>query len=48
MLLCKGEEEMANLILLQCSKVVMLWQLMYALFRVQWVVFSLVKDVLLG
>ena len=46
--LYKEEEELVYHILLHCSKVVMLfWQLIYALFRVQWNILFSIKDALL-
>ena len=44
--LCKGEEETTNHILFHCSITIMLWQLTYALFGVQWVMHS-IKEFLL-
>ena len=46
--LCKGEDELANHILLHCPKVTLLWHLILALFNVQWVMPISVKDVLLS
>ena len=45
---CKAEEEMGDHILLHCPKVSILWQLVFALFHVQWVMHSSVREVLLS
>ena len=45
--LCKGKE-MAHYVPLHCLKVVILWQLVNALFEVQWVMLSLIRDFLLS
>ena len=46
--LCKAEEEPANHLLLHYSKATMIWQLIIALFGVQWVMFFSIKDSLLS
>ena len=46
--MCKEEEEMVNHILLYCLKADYLWQLIYALFGVQWVMHSSVRGALLS
>ena len=46
--LCKGEEESCDHILLHCSKASLLWQLVFSLLGVVWVVHSSVKEMLLG
>ena len=46
--LCKGEEESVNHLLLHCSKATMIQQLIFALFGVQLVMSSSIKDVILS
>ena len=41
--MCKEEEETSDNILLHCSKARILWQLIFALFDVRWVMNSLVR-----
>ena len=41
--LCKGEEESCDHILLHCSKASLLWQLVFSLFGVVWVLHTLVQ-----
>ena len=45
---CKEEEETSNHILLHYLKARILWQLIFALFDVQWVMNSLVRGLLLN
>ena len=44
--LCKVEKETGDSILLHCPKACMLWQLIFALFDVQWVMHSSMRGVL--
>ena len=46
--LCLVEEESIDHILIHCSKTKVLWELIFALFRVLWVLPLLVKETLLG
>ena len=46
--LCCAEEEMINHILLHCSKAKVLWDLVFSLFGVNWVLPSAVSDTLLS
>ena len=46
--MCKEEEETSDNILLHCSKARILWQLIFALFDVRWVMNSLVRGLLLS
>ena len=46
--LCCEEEESVDHILIQCSKARVLWELLFALFGVTWVLPFLVKDTLSG
>ena len=46
--LCKEEEGFINHILLYCSLVKILWQLLFDLFGVHWVQVAMVKEALLG
>lgn len=46
--LCKGEEESTNHLLLHCPKATMIQQLIFALFGVQLVMSSSIKDVILS
>ena len=46
--LCQVEEETGDHILLHYPKTRMLWQLIFALFDVQWVMHSSVRGVLLS
>ena len=46
--MCKEEEEMSDHILLHCPKTHILWQLIFALFGVQWVMHSSVRGLLLS
>ena len=46
--LCGMEEESIDHILIQCSKARGLWELLFALFGVTWVLPSLVRDTLSG
>ena len=46
--LCKAEEGSANHLLLHCPKATMIWQLIFALFGVQWVMSFSIKDSLLS
>ena len=46
--LCKGEEETNDLLFLFCNKASMLWNLIFSLFSVQWVLHSTVRGNLLG
>ena len=41
--MCKTEEEIGDYILLHCPKAHMLWQLIFSLFDVQWVIHSSVR-----
>ena len=41
------EEETSDYILIHCSKARLLWQLIFAFFGIQWVMHSLVREVLL-
>ena len=42
------QEELIDYILLYCGKTRVLWQLLFSLFKVSWVLPSSVKDILLG
>ena len=46
--LCCDEEEMINHILVHCPKVRVLWDLVYSLFGVNWVLPLTVRDTLIG
>ena len=46
--LCHSEGETADHILLHCAKCWILWQLLFSLFGVAWVISSSVKETLLG
>ena len=46
--LCKTEEEMRDHVPLHCPKACILWQLVFALFNVQWVMHSLMRGMLLS
>ena len=46
--LCKEEEETNDHIFLFCNKASMLWNLIFSLFDVQWVLHSTVRGNLLG
>ena len=46
--MCKEEEETSDHILLHCPKACILWQLIFALFGVQWVMHSSVRGLLLS
>ena len=46
--MCKIEEETGDYILLHCPKARMLWQLIFSLFDVQWVIHSSVRGVFLS
>ena len=46
--MCKAREEAEDHILLHCPKASILWQLVFALFHVQWVMHSFVRGVLLS
>ncbi|RVX05413.1 hypothetical protein CK203_013534 [Vitis vinifera] len=46
--LCKEESETIDLFLLHCVKARVLWQLMFSLFRIQWIISGSVQDTLLG
>ena len=46
--MCKAEGEIGENIFLHCLKVTILWQLIFALFHVQWVMHSSVREVLLS
>ena len=46
--LSKAKEEMGDLILLHCLKACMLWQLIFALFDIQWIMHSSVRRTLLS
>ena len=46
--LCYAEEETIDHILIQCSKVRGLWELLFALFGVTWVLSFSVRDTLFG
>ena len=46
--LCKKEEEFIDHILLYCSLVKILWQLLFDLFGIHWVQVAMVKEALLG
>ena len=46
--MCKVVEETGYHILLHCPKASLLWQLVFALFQVQWVMHSSVRGVLLS
>ena len=46
--LCCVEEETINHILIHCSKARVLWELVFALFGVNWVLPLLARDTLLG
>ena len=46
--LCKCDKESCDHILLHCSKASLLWQLVFSLFGVVWLVHSSVKEMLLG
>ena len=45
---CHTREELIDQILLHCSKARMLWQLLFSLFGISWVMHSSVKETLLG
>ena len=45
--MCKEEEKVVDYVLPHCLKADFLWQLIYALFGVQWVMHSSVKGVVL-
>ena len=45
---CKAAKEMRDHIMLHCPKASLLWQLVFALFHVQWVMHSSVRGVLLS
>ena len=46
--LCLAEEEFINYILINCMKTRILWELLYALFGVIWVLPFSVKETFLG
>ena len=46
--MCKAEVEMGDRLLLHCPKASTLWQLVCALFPIQWVMHSSVRGVLLS
>ena len=46
--MCKAIEEIRYNILLHCLKASLLWQLVFALFHVQWLMHSFVRGVLLS
>ena len=46
--LCCDDEETINHILIHCPKAKVLWNLMFTMFRVNWVLQLTVKDILLG
>ena len=46
--MCKVEEEAGDHILFHCMKVCILWQLIFALYGVKWVMHSLVRELLLS
>ena len=46
--LCKEEEETSDRIPIHCSKARLLWQLIFALFGIQWVLSCSVREVLLS
>ena len=46
--LCCAEEETINHILVHCSKAKVLWDLVFSLFGVNWVLPLLARDTLLG
>ena len=46
--LCCVEEDLINHILINCSKARVLWELVFALFGVMWVLLLLARDTLLG
>ena len=46
--MCKAKEETGDHLLLHCPKASTLWQLVCALFHIQWVMHSLVRGVLLS
>lgn len=46
--LCLCKEETVDHLLLHCATTVILWQLVFTLFRVSWVLPTFVKDALLG
>ena len=46
--LCCAEEEFIDHILIHCTKARILWELLFALFGVMWVLPYLVRDTLLG
>ena len=46
--LCKEEEETSDHILIHCSKARLLWQLIFALFGIQWVLSCSIREVLLS
>ena len=45
---CYNEEESIDLIFVHCVKVRVIWQLLFALFGMSWVLSSLIGDTLLG
>ena len=46
--MCKAEEETGDHLLLHCSKVSTLWQLVFAIFHIQWVLHSSMRGVFLS
>ena len=46
--LCKEEEETSDHILIHCSKAHLLWQLIFVLLGIQWVLSCLVREVFLS
>ena len=46
--LCQEAEELVDHLLLHCSKTRVLWELLFSLFGVNWIISGSVRDMLLG